>query len=294
MFINSKSIFSYLKTYKSGIYVIWRIFRNKYPLTVQLKNGQKYNIFGHTQAYFLTQGAEYLEYSAEEGILKLKYKKKLLLFSGALSNGEIFEIFRTESYGELKIDGAVVVDIGGNIGDSSIYFALNGARMVICIEPQEISFQAMVQNIKLNHLEDKITPLMAAVGSEEGIIQANNNDPNPTGGNGLRESKQGHNLQVLSLGSILRKFLSADHAGNKILKVDCEGCEYNLVLHSTTEELKQLDQIIIEYHYGVKNLTKKIYEAGFEVKTIKGMKGFNTKAKPHFMNTGILIGKKAQ
>ncbi|MEM3771782.1 MAG: FkbM family methyltransferase [Candidatus Micrarchaeia archaeon] len=260
-------------------------------MTVQLRNGKEYNIFGHTQAYFLIRGKEPPEYLVKEDILRLKYKNYLLLFSGALSNGALFEIFNTESYGGLNIGGALVVDIGGNIGDSCIYFAVNGANKVICMEPQEISFQAMLKNIGLNHLEEKIIPLMAAAESTETIIKVKQ-DKNPTGENSLIQSEQGEAVQVLALGSILRKFINNRSDCNKILKIDCEGCEYDLILHSTVEELAQFNQIIVEYHYGIKDLSKKIEKAGFKVEVIKGMIGFNTKSKKHFMKTGILIGRK--
>jgi predicted RNA methylase len=38
-------------------------------------------------------------------------------------------------YRFLRVEGKIVIDIGVNIADSSIYFALKGADKVIAIEP---------------------------------------------------------------------------------------------------------------------------------------------------------------
>ncbi|WP_049785446.1 hypothetical protein [Saccharolobus islandicus] len=42
----------------------------------------------------------------------------------------VIEIFENRDY-EIEVKGREVVDIGANIGDSSIYFAVNGAKKVV-------------------------------------------------------------------------------------------------------------------------------------------------------------------
>jgi predicted RNA methylase len=62
---------------------------------------------------------------------------KLKLY-GCINNGDIFDIFLQDTYRFLSIftrRGKIVIDIGVNIADSSIYFALKGADKVIAIEP---------------------------------------------------------------------------------------------------------------------------------------------------------------
>jgi FkbM family methyltransferase len=43
--------------------------------------------------------------------------------------------------------GRVVIDIGVFIGDSSIYFALRGAKRVIAVEPHSEAYKKTVENI---------------------------------------------------------------------------------------------------------------------------------------------------
>ena len=56
-------------------------------------------------------------------------------FFGAKTNGDIHTVFFNNEYADLDIKDKIVIDVGANIGDSSIYFALRGAKKVIAIEP---------------------------------------------------------------------------------------------------------------------------------------------------------------
>jgi tRNA G37 N-methylase Trm5 len=71
----------------------------------------------------------------------------------------IIEIFHYGEYEPLGVEGRVVVDIGAFVGDSTIYFALKGARKVIVIEPHPGAYAEMLDNIKLNNLEGMIIPV---------------------------------------------------------------------------------------------------------------------------------------
>ena len=50
--------------------------------------------------------------------------------NGDPDNGAKIDVFFREEYAFLNVDGKVVVDIGANIGDTAIYFALKGARFI--------------------------------------------------------------------------------------------------------------------------------------------------------------------
>jgi hypothetical protein len=51
------------------------------------------------------------------------------------------------------------------------------------------------------------------------------------------------------------------------MKVDCEGCEIDVILSSDKKILKKFSQIEIEYHYGYKDLKYKLENCGFKVVT---------------------------
>ena len=84
--------------------------------------------------------------------------------------GSIHEAFEFGEYSFVDVEDRIVVDIGANVGDSSIYFALKGAKKVIAIEPHPKAFEELVSNTKLNGLETIVIPVNAAVASKAGEI----------------------------------------------------------------------------------------------------------------------------
>jgi len=55
------------------------------------------------------------------------------MFYGVHKDGDIGGVFALEEYKIIKPENEIVVDIGASIGDSSMYFALNGASYVIAL-----------------------------------------------------------------------------------------------------------------------------------------------------------------
>ena len=155
-------------------------------------------------------------------------------------------------YKWLDVKNRDVVDIGANIGDTAIYFALKGAKHVYAFEPYPYSYNIAKKNIRLNHLEDKITLLNEGCGKSGSI--AIKEDYKNTVGTDLKNFKEGKKIRIESLDEIIKRF-NLKHA---VLKVDCEGCEYDLILNASDEALHAFDQIIMEYHYGYRNLVKRL------------------------------------
>ena len=83
-----------------------------------------------------------------------------------------------------------------------------------------------------------------------------------TGGTDLKNFKEGKKIRIVSLDEIVKRF-NLTHAA---LKVDCEGCEYDLILNASDEALHAFGQIIIEYHYGYRNILRALKESEFKVK----------------------------
>jgi FkbM family methyltransferase len=174
----------------------------------------------------------------------------------------IKEQFIEEQYKWLNVKGKEVIDIGANIGDSAIYFASNGAKRVYAFEPYPYSYNIANNNIGLNELQDKITLINQGCGGKETTIKIGSNYEN-FGGTDLKSFKSGKEMKITTLNEIIKKFNIEYPA---ILKIDCEGCEYEVLLKANNSDLKKFKQIQIEYHYGYLNLKRKLEEAGFKVK----------------------------
>ncbi|MEM0304448.1 MAG: FkbM family methyltransferase [Saccharolobus sp.] len=180
----------------------------------------------------------------------------------------ILEIFVDKPYGE-KFYGTII-DVGAYNGDSSIYFALNGAERVIALEPFPESFELAKENVKINNLEDKIVLLPYAFAREEGEIElyASKNSPTLNSFKPISEITKGVKFEVLRVKTISLQKIVNDFKISSIslLKLDCEGCEYDTLPYLSDELYDKIESIVLEYHNGPKNLPEILKSKGFSVK----------------------------
>jgi len=249
----------------------------KKTLTIKYRDGETV-YFENRGAYFgfwnqeleqneLLKTVKNIHYKIKGNNIELEYQNRKIYFyhdtNKQLNNTIrlINENFIEGQYKWLDVKGKDVVDVGANVGDTAIYFALRGARHVYAFEPYPYSYNIAKKNIKLNHhLEDKITLLNEGCG-KSGFVTIKYDYEN-AGWTDLKNFNEGKKIKIENLDEIVKRF-NLKHAA---LKVDCEGCEYDLISNATINALKAFDQIIIEYHYGYRNLVNRLRQAGFEVK----------------------------
>lgn len=170
------------------------------------------------------------EFDSNSGILKFLFKGKIVklkFFEGTVMNGEFTSFLGDYDFLE-PIKDNIVVDIGANIGDSATSFAIEGAKKVVAIEPYPYSYKWALENIKLNNLEDKIEILNAGYG-QHGVIEINDKISNI--GTALEATEGGTKVNLLSLNDIFLNYIN-HLEGQLLLKMDCEGCEYNILKES--------------------------------------------------------------
>jgi FkbM family methyltransferase len=157
----------------------------------------------------------------------------------------ILDVFEYGEYSGVGVGGRVVVDVGAFVGDSSIYFTLRGAKKVIAIEPHPGAFEEMLENIKLNNLEDKIIPINAGLASRPGKMCLQEVSTSSTWSTyyGLGDCER--SVPAITLGEIISKYVS--EGGDLVLKMDCEGCEYDVIMNDY-ENVSKFKEIIFEYH----------------------------------------------
>ena len=177
-----------------------------------------------------------------------------------------------------------VIDIGANIGDTAIYFALNGAKKVISFEPYPATFVLAEKNIGMSEFKEKIQIINAGYGKDRKIKIDTSFIPDT--GSDIIESSKGTDIEIYSLETIMKKY----NINSGVLKMDCEGCEYHL-LNEKNETLRNFSKIQIEYHYGYEKLVEKLKESGFETKFTTPIKSWNHSAGKA-MVMGYVYGKK--
>ena len=271
-------------SYKNYLSVIWQMLNKKDFVTVVLKDNTKHtwrHIFVYAYIkdinmeiehdYKIMKIFDFWQNSYNIGtdqkgdFLEFDYKDCYCKFYGPESKiGILSEVF-SEDYAFLQPEASTVIDIGAHIGDSAIYFAFNNAKKIIALEPYPIFYECALKNIDINNLKDKIILLNAGYGKDAEIAV----DPKKiVGGNMISPSSGKEELgpkkiKLFSLKTLVNNYNLNN--GSLLLKMDCEGCEYNL-LNENNEILRQFERIQIEFHYGYKNLESKLREAGFFVK----------------------------
>jgi tRNA G37 N-methylase Trm5 len=68
----------------------------------------------------------------------------------------LYNVFQKHIYNNLDVKGRTVIDVGGFIGDSAIYFASKGARKVYSIEAYHQLAQLIRENARLNGFEIEV------------------------------------------------------------------------------------------------------------------------------------------
>jgi len=238
----------------------------KKKIKIILRDGREFaiNNFNDYRKFWLEKVAK-INVKTNEKYIEFPYDGKniKMFYSFPVDTCNIVnEVFFDNVYKFLEVKNKIVVDIGANVGDSAIYFALNGAKHVYAFEPYLFSYNLAVRNAKENNLGRKITIIRAGCG-ESNTIKLDSDYRNFGGSDISHTSKNGIKTKIYSLKQIVDKFKIKNNA---VLKIDCEGCEYGVILNADKNTLKRFDRIQIEYHYGYKNLVKKLKDSGFEVK----------------------------
>ena len=177
----------------------------------------------------------------------------------------------------------VIIDIGAHIGLFSLLvskFCYSGK--IFCFEPNQENFDMLTSNINYNKLKN-IIPFNLAVTKNESEVKLFLDDDQSAHSIFPNGSKS---IAVDSI-SLQKIFDEKKISACKLLKLDCEGAEYDIIDSLPAEYLDKIQNMAIEYHFAdtkpelIKNLITKIKNAGFKIKTV-----------PHYDDMGFLIARK--
>jgi len=103
----------------------------------------------------------------------------------------------------------------------------------------------MLDNIKLNNMEGVIIPVNAGLASKPGKICIENANTYDTKHVYHRPGDCPNTVPAVTLGELMDRFgIDPD---NTVLKIDCEGCEFDVILNDY-EHVKLFRELILEYH----------------------------------------------
>tara|TARA_B110000438_G_C15791920_1_gene641085 strand:- start:1003 stop:1971 length:969 start_codon:yes stop_codon:yes gene_type:complete len=259
------------KIYKKSYKILFSLLKNNFPINVELKNGEKYQLRTYHEMDFLMHAQQISNLTfnirKDEIIIENQFSKNkliTLIFYGGMNNGDIINGVLGDDYSEIDVKNKIVIDIGANIGDTAIYFISKGAKNVIGVEPFPKNFNLAKKNILKNKMQENIKLIQSGCSSKSGFIKidAEKCDTIST----MQENQKGIKIPIITIEQIIKE---NNVPKNSILKIDCEGCEYEIIKSMSKDNFKNFSEIFIEYHYGHKQLTEILRENNFNIKIQK-------------------------
>lgn len=162
-----------------------------------------------------------------------------------------------------------IIDVGAHIGVFAVYIrTLNDKVKIFAYEPGNENFKALKENLKLNHLEKNIIAKNLAVAGTEGVkpFYLSQDSHNHSL---INKSENIQKAQAVTLPKILGKIDNC-----YLIKMDCEGAEFEILKSMEPADFKKIKNIYIEYHEYLPEL-----KSG-ELKKILEKNGFKTKLSP--------------
>ncbi len=157
-----------------------------------------------------------------------------------------------KAYKVFDFKNKVVLDVGAYFGETAVIFHKFGAKKVICVEPLKENVKYILKNVVINDVNCEV--INAAIGRKRGTMIMKV-DPNTIQKSGFGLTKGNYKIKVKSItfNEILKRYKI------DIAKVDCEGCEINLI-YSDKNLIKKVKKWIIEVHSNeIKNKLIELY-----------------------------------
>jgi FkbM family methyltransferase len=237
----------------------------KKDVTVTLRDGISMRL---SNLYWGFVNIKYLKgnYYTADGKLCLSLPSyPLKLFLTSLEDlyivGEVLgdEVYRPMVNTTLK--NRIVVDVGSFIGISPIYFALQGAK-VLAYEVLPVHYYFSLLNLRANSLMDRVIVHNAGIGGINRRITVPLKYHNYSYSIYKSTSKNDDfkHIDVITIDDIIeRNDIDKIH----LLKMDCEGCEYEIFESINANTLQKINELIMEFHGSEVPIMEKLRKNGF-------------------------------
>jgi len=148
---------------------------------------------------------------------------------------------------------STIIDVGANVGVFTLWAATShpGVR-IISLEPSPRMCDFLRRNVCASRL-DNVTVVQAAAGGQKGEAILYSRGPEAWNSLYCRDSlgstfRPLAHTEVLTLDELFERFAVWKCP---LLKLDCEGAEYEVLLNARPETLKRIGNIAMEYHVGL-------------------------------------------
>lgn len=217
----------------------------------------------------------YLGLRKVEDIIEFKNGVKCIIRnkSDSIAFLEVFFLNTNDWIDEFKIkEKDIVVDIGAHIGYFSIYSSKNAKKgKIFAFEPFIESFEILKKNLELNKIEN-VFPQNVGVAKKTGTSKLYFKKEFAIG-NSTYKNKEFDSEIVIETTSLQDIIKNNEIQKINILKLDCEGAEYQILLNLDHETLEKIEKIVSEMHprienFEIEDVKKFLTSNGFDVEVI--------------------------
>lgn len=153
-----------------------------------------------------------------------------------------------ERYGCPVGEPWVVIDIGGGIGDFSIFAAhRHPANIVYAFEPFPGSFALLEQNLKRNQVAN-VQAFQQAIWSSRGSLALDTSTGEPVQFISREIGADARGENAVPCDTLENTLARLDIRRCDLLKIDAEGAEYAILFHASDAALAKIQRVVMEYH----------------------------------------------
>lgn len=224
------------------------------------------NWYMYPIVYFKLTNKKFVIFKTKTNLkIKLRVRSTDLM---ALTNVWVIEEYKEKNFQILENDN--IIDIGSHIGLFAMYASQKCDKgTIFCFEPIKENYDLLLDNLKLNNIKNVKTFNIAVTGSDFTVtIYLSDDDAG--------HSIFLHNTNLVQVKSTSLKKIFDDNNIEKcdLIKMDCEGAEYEIIESLPSNYFNKITKMIIEYHFVgsklelAKNLIKRLKSHSYEVSTI--------------------------
>ena len=181
---------------------------------------------------------------------------------------------------KLRWDGSEehhIIDIGANVGVTALVLSQVPRARLTCYEPDPGNCRFLRENLALNGI-DNVAIVQSAVSSVNGSVEFEA-DEESTGGRVLEKGPTAKGARIKVQAVTLEK--AVEQCGSPavgLLKIDCEGGEYNIVEQMTQELADRIQNIALEVHdldenRNLQRISERLQDLGYQLSTKPDMWG---------------------
>lgn len=179
--------------------------------------------------------------------------------TGSNDKDAIREVYLLNSYqieeGDIA-DDATVIDIGAHIGVFSVFAAKRGGNVAVyAFDPDPANYALLLDNVEMNKSIGKVHTFRMAVSGRKGKRRLVRSRAS-LARHSLFDNRylnQGETQDIIEVECTTLYDIFAENSIERcdVLKLDCEGAEYEILLNTDDSVLSRIRKITLEYHDGV-------------------------------------------